>query len=154
MEHAETGCSAWEDSWGSALTDHPTQNVKWRGSWAKLSCQQPVLWGESFWATAELFMHAFHWLQQPMVSAPQGCLSQGKLGVWECLHRGYFSLSWQIINEFVSELASWSWHNAGRCLCFNPFHPSLLDLPDSPSLSFFLYIEGSWECTCRKTLLG
>lgn len=141
--------------WGSALSDDPTQNVKWWASWVKLCCLELGLLGEkSFLATTELVVHSISSKSPWCVHLRAVCLTES--WVCGCLHRGSFSPGWWIMNEFVFELVSWSWHNAGRCLCLNPLHPSLSDLPDSPSLSFLssLYIEGSWEWICRRTLPG
>lgn len=68
----------------------------------------------------------------------------------EYLYRGYLSHGWWIINEFVFESVSWSWRGACRCLCLDPLHPSLSDLPASPSLFLYFLLRvpepGTAEC--------
>lgn len=65
-----------------------------------------VLWGNLFWAMMELVVHFIS-------SKSLWCVylrAVGRTASWLCgnAYTGYFSSGWQIINEFVFELVSWS----------------------------------------------
>lgn len=137
LERTQRERHAWEERLQLAYSGHLTKMRNNEGpGWSFAIWRFTSFRGELFLAIVELVMHSVSSKNPRCVYLRAVCLTES----WcvEYLYRGYFSPGWWIINEFVFDLVSWSWRSAWRCLCLNPLHPSLSDLPASLLHSFII----------------